>query len=160
MADECSGHVGLLKKYTVHFYPTVELNFSFFNFEKSVKKNHWEQKNRKKQKKGNMLHFKKEGRTQVLMQIYALRSYFWLCIRLSTEVIPLTDNTKFSAEINIFIPLYLYISSVFILPMNVQANSAPACQRACEIESEFLCRSYLYLGPPGGQSCAYRIYIS
>jgi len=38
------------------------------------------------------------------------------------------------------------------------ANSAPACQRACEIESEFLCRSYLYLGPPTGAQYNCRLY--
>ena len=35
-------------------------------------------------------------------------------------------------------------------PSFCQANSPAACQRACEIEAEFLCRSYLYLGPPNG----------
>ena len=29
-----------------------------------------------------------------------------------------------------------------------QANSVAACERACQIEYEFLCRSFLYKGPP------------
>lgn len=30
----------------------------------------------------------------------------------------------------------------------LKANSVSACSRACSAESEFLCRSFLYLGPP------------
>lgn len=36
--------------------------------------------------------------------------------------------------------------SLFIL----QVTSEQACRLACEIENEFLCRSYLYRGPPIG----------
>ena len=42
--------------------------------------------------------------------------------------------------------------------LTLQANSAAACQRACEIEGEFLCRSYLYLGPPNGAQYNCRLY--
>ena len=39
-----------------------------------------------------------------------------------------------------------------------QANSQQACGRACQIESEFLCRSYLYLGPPTGADYNCKLY--
>ena len=39
-----------------------------------------------------------------------------------------------------------------------QANSEQACGRACQIESEFLCRSYLYLGPPTGSDYNCKLY--
>ncbi|OXU25449.1 hypothetical protein TSAR_013164 [Trichomalopsis sarcophagae] len=34
----------------------------------------------------------------------------------------------------------------------LQVQNDPACRIACEIENEFLCRSYLYRGPPIGQA--------
>ncbi|TRY63939.1 hypothetical protein TCAL_10951 [Tigriopus californicus] len=40
----------------------------------------------------------------------------------------------------------------------VVANSQQACGRACAIESEFLCRSYLYLGPPSGTDYNCKMY--
>lgn len=45
----------------------------------------------------------------------------------------------------------------------LQVTSEPACRLACEIETEFLCRSFLYLGaaaPTSGQSAQYncRLY--
>ena len=33
-----------------------------------------------------------------------------------------------------------------------QANSVGACQQACAVEDEFLCRSFVYTGPTNGQS--------
>ena len=45
-----------------------------------------------------------------------------------------------------------------IMSIVSQANSPAACQRACEIEAEFLCRSYLYLGPPNGAQYNCRLY--
>ena len=33
-----------------------------------------------------------------------------------------------------------------------QANSVAACERACQIEYEFLCRSFLYKGPPSANT--------
>lgn len=40
----------------------------------------------------------------------------------------------------------------------LQVTSEPACRLACEIESEFLCRSYLYLGQPQGNQYNCRLY--
>lgn len=34
----------------------------------------------------------------------------------------------------------------------LQVQNDPACRIACEIENEFLCRSYLYRGAPIGQA--------
>ena len=39
-----------------------------------------------------------------------------------------------------------------------QANSPGACQRACAVEAEFLCRSYLYTGPTDGQVYNCKLY--
>lgn len=52
----------------------------------------------------------------------------------------------------------LHVNVHFYTDKELMANSAAACQRACEIESEFLCRSYLYLGPPGGEGYNCRLY--
>ncbi|XP_026479536.1 uncharacterized protein LOC113385929 [Ctenocephalides felis] len=40
----------------------------------------------------------------------------------------------------------------------LQVTSEPACRLACEIESEFLCRSFLYLGTPLGSQYNCRLY--
>lgn len=40
----------------------------------------------------------------------------------------------------------------------LQVTSEPACRLACEIETEFLCRSYLYLGQPQGAQYNCRLY--
>lgn len=40
----------------------------------------------------------------------------------------------------------------------LQVTSEPACRLACEIESEFLCRSYLYLGQPQGTQYNCRLF--
>lgn len=40
----------------------------------------------------------------------------------------------------------------------LQVTSEPACRLACEIESEFLCRSYLYLGQPQGNQYNCRLF--
>lgn len=39
-----------------------------------------------------------------------------------------------------------------------QVTSEAACRLACEIESEFLCRSYLYMGPPHSAAYNCRLY--
>lgn len=52
----------------------------------------------------------------------------------------------------------LFVNVHFYVDKELMANSAPACQRACEIETEFLCRSYLYLGPPTGPEYNCRLY--
>ena len=39
-----------------------------------------------------------------------------------------------------------------------KANSANACGRACRAEVEFLCRSFLYLGPPTGKDYNCKLY--
>ncbi len=38
------------------------------------------------------------------------------------------------------------------------ANSQSACGRACQVESEFLCRSYLYRGAPTGADYNCQLY--
>lgn len=40
----------------------------------------------------------------------------------------------------------------------LQVTSEPACRLACEIETEFLCRSYIYLGQPQGAQYNCRLY--
>lgn len=40
----------------------------------------------------------------------------------------------------------------------LQVTSEPACRLACEIESEFLCRSYLFLGTPQGSQYNCRLF--
>jgi len=52
----------------------------------------------------------------------------------------------------------LHVNVHFYTDKELMANSAAACQRACEIEGEFLCRSYLYLGPPNGAQYNCRLY--
>jgi len=52
----------------------------------------------------------------------------------------------------------LHVNVHFYTDKELMANSAAACQRACEIEAEFLCRSYLYLGPPNGAQYNCRLY--
>jgi len=52
----------------------------------------------------------------------------------------------------------LHVNVHFYTDKELMANSPAACQRACEIENEFLCRSYLYLGPPNGAQYNCRLY--
>ena len=52
----------------------------------------------------------------------------------------------------IYIYIYIYIFFCF------QANSETACERACTFETEFLCRSYLYLGAPTGSDYNCKLY--
>ena len=71
------------------------------------------------------------------------------------------DNRSFSPP-RVGVPdskIALHVNVHFYTDKELMANSAPACQRACEIESEFLCRSYLYLGPPTGAqyNCRYSL---
>nr|XP_040575876.1 LOW QUALITY PROTEIN: uncharacterized protein LOC121124754 [Lepeophtheirus salmonis] len=44
----------------------------------------------------------------------------------------------------------LHVGVQFYVDKELMANSIQACDRACNIEAEFLCRSYLYLGAPSG----------
>ncbi|GLH09041.1 Cuticlin-1 [Gryllus bimaculatus] len=43
-----------------------------------------------------------------------------------------------------------YVSLHYYVDKEMQVNSEAACKLACEIETEFLCRSFLYRGPPIG----------
>nr|XP_053644382.1 uncharacterized protein LOC128696968 [Cherax quadricarinatus] len=43
-----------------------------------------------------------------------------------------------------------YVDIHYYVDKELMANSVAACKRACEIENEFLCRSFLYKGPPTG----------
>ncbi|XP_045606053.2 uncharacterized protein tyn isoform X2 [Procambarus clarkii] len=43
-----------------------------------------------------------------------------------------------------------YVDMHYYVDKELMANSVAACKRACEIENEFLCRSFLYKGPPTG----------
>ncbi|XP_064117624.1 uncharacterized protein LOC135223045 [Macrobrachium nipponense] len=45
-----------------------------------------------------------------------------------------------------------YVDMHYYVDKELMANSDAACKRACEIENEFLCRSFLYKGPPTGNS--------
>lgn len=42
------------------------------------------------------------------------------------------------------------LSSLTTFVFTLQANNVAACRRACEIENEIMCRSFLYRGPPTG----------
>lgn len=50
---------------------------------------------------------------------------------------------------------YLFFT---ILSVILQVTSEAACRLACEIESEFLCRSFLYLGAPHSAAYNCRLY--
>lgn len=43
-----------------------------------------------------------------------------------------------------------YASLHYYTDKELQVTSEAACRLACEIENEFLCRSFLYKGPPQG----------
>ncbi|XP_043243126.1 uncharacterized protein LOC122392384 isoform X3 [Amphibalanus amphitrite] len=43
-----------------------------------------------------------------------------------------------------------FVDTSFYVDLELMANTAEACQRACEVESEIMCRSFLYHGPPTG----------
>ncbi|KAJ9576458.1 hypothetical protein L9F63_006671, partial [Diploptera punctata] len=45
-----------------------------------------------------------------------------------------------------------YASLHYYVDKELQVTSESACKLACEIENEFLCRSFLYRGPPVGSS--------
>ena len=47
---------------------------------------------------------------------------------------------------------------ISLLVSNFQANSLQACRRTCTIESEFLCRSFLYTGTPNGNDYNCKLY--
>eukprot|EP00096_Caligus_rogercresseyi_P012186 TRINITY_DN5030_c0_g1_i3.p1 TRINITY_DN5030_c0_g1~~TRINITY_DN5030_c0_g1_i3.p1 ORF type:complete len:923 (-),score=211.16 TRINITY_DN5030_c0_g1_i3:445-3213(-) len=52
----------------------------------------------------------------------------------------------------------LHVGIQFYVDKELMANSIQACDRACNIEAEFLCRSYLYLGPPSGKDYNCKLY--
>jgi len=51
-----------------------------------------------------------------------------------------------------------HIKTQFYVDKELMANSVSACNRACTVESEFLCRSFLYLGPPNGNDYNCKLY--
>jgi len=80
-----------------------------------------------------------------------------LCLQTETTC---ADQRTFSPP-RVGVPdskIALHVNVHFYTDKELMANSAAACQRACEIENEFLCRSYLYLGPPTGSQYNCRLY--
>uniref|UniRef100_A0A182P5T7 ZP domain-containing protein n=1 Tax=Anopheles epiroticus TaxID=199890 RepID=A0A182P5T7_9DIPT len=51
-----------------------------------------------------------------------------------------------------------YVGLHYYTDKELQVTSETACKLACEIESEFLCRSFLYLGQPTGSQYNCRLY--
>lgn len=51
-----------------------------------------------------------------------------------------------------------HVKTQFYVDKELIANSANACGRACRAEVEFLCRSFLYLGPPTGKDYNCKLY--
>jgi PAN domain len=51
-----------------------------------------------------------------------------------------------------------YVGLHYYTDKELQVTSEAACKLACEIENEFLCRSFLYLGQPTGQQYNCRLY--
>ncbi|CAO1408371.1 unnamed protein product [Diamesa tonsa] len=51
-----------------------------------------------------------------------------------------------------------YVGLHYYTDKELQVTSEAACKLACEIETEFLCRSFLYLGVPLGQQYNCRLY--
>ncbi|XP_052889815.1 uncharacterized protein LOC128298118 [Anopheles moucheti] len=51
-----------------------------------------------------------------------------------------------------------YVGLHYYTDKELQVTSDTACKLACEIESEFLCRSFLYLGQPTGSQYNCRLY--
>lgn len=51
-----------------------------------------------------------------------------------------------------------YVGLHYYTDKELQVTSEAACKLACEIENEFLCRSFLYLGQPHGQQYNCRLY--
>lgn len=51
-----------------------------------------------------------------------------------------------------------HVSLNFYVDKELMANSVQACSRACTLESEFLCRSFLFLGPPTGSDYNCKLY--
>ena len=51
-----------------------------------------------------------------------------------------------------------YVGLHYYTDKELQVTSEAACKLACEIENEFLCRSFLYLGAPHGQQYNCRLY--
>ncbi|XP_055840957.1 uncharacterized protein LOC129908488 [Episyrphus balteatus] len=51
-----------------------------------------------------------------------------------------------------------YVGLHYYTDKELQVTSESACRLACEIETEFLCRSFLYLGQPQGSQYNCRLY--
>lgn len=51
-----------------------------------------------------------------------------------------------------------YVGLHYYTDKELQVTSEAACRLACEIETEFLCRSFLYLGQPQGAQYNCRLY--
>jgi PAN domain len=51
-----------------------------------------------------------------------------------------------------------YVGLHYYTDKELQVTSEAACKLACEIENEFLCRSFLYLGSPTGQNYNCRLF--
>lgn len=51
-----------------------------------------------------------------------------------------------------------YVGLHYYTDKELQVTSQSACKLACEIENEFLCRSFLYLGAPQGANYNCRLY--
>lgn len=51
-----------------------------------------------------------------------------------------------------------HVGAQFYVDKELMANSVSACSRACTVEAEFLCRSFLYLGNPTGNDYNCKLY--
>lgn len=51
-----------------------------------------------------------------------------------------------------------HVKTHFYVDKELMANSMAACNRACTVEAEFLCRSFLFLGPPTGTEYNCKLY--
>ncbi|XP_045110752.1 LOW QUALITY PROTEIN: uncharacterized protein LOC123504352 [Portunus trituberculatus] len=65
------------------------------------------------------------------------------------------DEREFEQPQYLGVPLSMishYVDVHYYVDKELMANSDKACERACIIEKEILCRSFLYKGPPTGSS--------
>ncbi|XP_063872644.1 uncharacterized protein LOC135107016 isoform X1 [Scylla paramamosain] len=65
------------------------------------------------------------------------------------------DEREFEQPQYLGVPLSMishYVDIHYYVDKELMANSDKACERACIIEKEILCRSFLYKGPPTGSS--------
>lgn len=74
-----------------------------------------------------------------------------LCLRASDACHD--DERDFEQPQHLGVPLNMvshYVDIHYYVDKELMAATDKACKRACEIEKEFLCRSFLYKGPPTG----------